>query len=130
MSPVGWLWVILPISVLTSTRLFSLSGCQYLIPTHMALAAAPNPDPGHRHIQTHIFLIYCSYVGLNIGLYVKSPPAFLIEGCVPGEQEVVRFEVDTALHCGRIRGPALERHHGFNIETHQLPVQVLQTPVI
>ena len=51
-SPVGWLWVILPISMLTSTRLSSLSGCQYLIPTHMALAAAPNPDPAHRYIQT------------------------------------------------------------------------------
>lgn len=62
LSPVGWLWVILPISVLTSTRLFSLSGCQYLIPTHMALAAAPNPDPGHKHIQTHI----CLYTVLQL----------------------------------------------------------------
>ena len=42
----------------------------------------------------------------------------------------MRFEVGTALHCGRIGGSALERHHGFNIKTHQLPVQVLQTPVI
>lgn len=49
---------------------------------------------------------------------------------MPGKQEVVRFEVDTSLHCGRIGGPALERYHGFNIEPHQLPVQVLQTPVI
>lgn len=55
---------------------------------------------------------------------------FLIEGCMPGEQEVVRFEVNAALHGGRIRGSALERHHGFNIETHQFPVQILQTPVI
>lgn len=47
---------------------------------------------------------------------------FFIEGCMPGKQEVVRFEMNTALHCGRIRGSALERHHGFNVETHQLPV--------
>lgn len=120
--------VILPISVLTSTRVFSLSGCQYLIPTHIALAAAPNPDPAHGNIgQT---FKKSNYIGLNTGLTVRPPPAFFIEGCMPGEQEVVRFEVDTALNCGRIGGPALERHHGFNIETHQLPVQVLQAPVI
>lgn len=55
---------------------------------------------------------------------------FFIEGCMPGEQEVVRFEMNTSLHCGRVRCSALQRHHGFNIEAHQLPVQVLQTPVI
>ena len=60
----------------------------------------------------------------------KISSTFFIKGCVPGEQEVVRFELDTALHCCRIGDPALEGHHGFNIEAHQLPVQVLQAPVI
>lgn len=55
---------------------------------------------------------------------------FFIERCVPGKQKVVRFEMSTVLHCGGIRDSALERHHGFNVETHQLSVQVLQTPVI
>lgn len=55
---------------------------------------------------------------------------FFIEGCVPGEEEVVGFEVNTVLHCGRIRSSALERHNGFNVDAHQLPVQILQTPVI
>lgn len=69
-------------------------------------------------------------VGLNFGLSFKLSQAFFIEGCMPGKQEVVRFKVDTAFHRGRIGGSALKRHHGINIETHQFPVQVLQTPVI
>ena len=44
-SPVGWLCVILPHSTLTSTSVSSRSGCQYRIPTHIALVAAPNPEP-------------------------------------------------------------------------------------
>lgn len=128
-SPVGWLWVILPISVLTSTKLCSLSGCQYLIPTHIALAAAPYPDPRHKQTHTHFKKKKKSYVRLEIKL-CKINSTFFIERCVPGKQEVVRFEVDAALHCCRIWDPALEGHHGFNIEPHQLPVQVLQAPVI
>lgn len=42
----------------------------------------------------------------------------------------MRFEVDAALHCCRVGDPALEGHHGFNIEAHQLPVQILQAPVV
>lgn len=44
-SPVGWLCVILPHSTLTSTSVSSRPGCQYRIPTHIALVAAPNPEP-------------------------------------------------------------------------------------
>lgn len=68
--------------------------------------------------------MYCIYI--NIYMLVT----FLVEGCVPGEQVVVRLEVNTVLHCGRVRGSALERHHCFNVEAHQLPVKVLQTPVV
>lgn len=131
-SPVGWLCVILPTSVLTSTRLFNLSGCQYLMPMHMALAAAPNPDPGHGYIRTHSFTKHSNdkAAGNCPIVFSRSPPAFFVEGCMPGKQEVVRFEVGTALHCGRVGGSALKGHHGIDVETHQLPVQVLQTPVI
>lgn len=127
-SPVGWLWVILPSSVPTSTKLFSLSGCQYLIPTHIALAAAPNPDPEHKQTHTHVKKKR-SNAGLQLEVCWLSS-TFFIERCVPGKQEVVRLEVDAALHCCRIGDPALEGRHGFNIEAHQLPVQVLQAPVV
>lgn len=42
----------------------------------------------------------------------------------------MRFKVNTGLHGAWIRSSSLERDHGFHIETHHLPVQVLQTPVI
>lgn len=49
---------------------------------------------------------------------------------MPGEQVVVRLEVNAALDRGGIWRSALERHHGLDVKTHQLPVQVLQAPVI
>lgn len=98
----------------------------------MALAAAPNPDPGHGYIRTNSLTTHCNdKAGRNCRIvFLKSPRAFFVEGCVPGEQEVVRFEVGAAFHCGRVGGSALERHHGIDVETHQLPIQVFQTPVI
>lgn len=102
------------------------------MPTHIALAAAPNPDPGHEYIRTEGLTTHNSdKKSQNCQIvFSKSAQAFFIEGCMPGEQVVVRFEVGTAFHCGRVGSSALKRHHGIHIETHKLPVQVLQTPVI
>lgn len=44
---------------------------------------------------------------------------------MPGEQEVVWFEVRAGLNRVRVRSFALERHHGLHVETHQLSVQIL-----
>lgn len=102
------------------------------MPTHIALAAAPNPDPGHEYIRTEGLTTHnVDKVSRNCQVVnSKSAQAFFVEGRMPSEQVVVRFEVGTAFHCGRVGGSALKRHHGIDIETHQLPVQVLQTPVI
>lgn len=54
-SPVGWLCVILPHSMLTSTRVSRRSGFQYRMPMHMALVAAPNPEPaGSREQRSNV----------------------------------------------------------------------------
>lgn len=55
---------------------------------------------------------------------------FLVERRVPGQQEVVWLEAGASLHSAGLRSSTLQAHHGLHIEPHQLPVQILQTPVI